>query len=207
MNISQFCLRLVGFCAAGLCLVGCSLLNPPKGITSRSFVLTPIPGAAPSAQSGLTNTIVGIRPVRVPAYLFGKSFAMRQGSNEIVYLESAEWAEPLDTALQRVLASDLGALIPTDRVRLSLWGPDEVTVEVAVNVERFDMDSHGEGVLWAWWRVLSPGGENVLASGRFVTTRKGRPPTADPGQAAASMSGMAADLAQRLAEAIKRPER
>jgi len=202
MNIRQF--RLLRLCAVGLSLAGCSLLNPPKGITSRSFVLTPIHGPAPTAQSGPTNTIVGIRRVKMPAYLSGKPFAMRQNSNEIVYLESAEWAEPLDTALQRVLAADLGALIPTDKVRLSLWGPNDVTVEVDVNVERFDVDSHGEAVLSVWWRVLSPGGEKVLASGRFASTLKGPPPITDPGGAAASMSALAADLAQKLEETIKR---
>jgi len=206
MNIPQFALRLIGLGAVALCPLGCSLLSPSKGITSRSFVLTPIPAAAPSAQSESKNIIVGIRRVKMPMYLSGKSFAMRRGTNEIVYLESAEWAEPLDTALQRVLAADLGALIPTDKVRLSLWGPEEVTVEVEVNVERFDVDSHGEGVLKAWWRVLSPRGEKVLASGRFEAARKGPPPNSDPQGAAASMSGLAADLTEKLAQVIKRPE-
>jgi len=131
---------------------------------------------------------------------------MRQGGNEIVYLESVQWAERLDTSLQRVLAANLGTLIPTDRVRLSLWAPEAVAVEVEVSVERFDVDSRGEGVLMAWWRVLSQGGEKVLASGRFSATRKGPPPNTEPGGAAASMSSLAADLADKLAQAIKRPE-
>jgi uncharacterized lipoprotein YmbA len=206
MNISLFTFRSVALCAAGSCLVGCSLLNPPKGITPRSFVLAPIPPASASAPPGSKNIIVGIRRVKVPQYLSGKSFAMRRGSNEIVYLESAEWGESLDAALQRVLAANLGTLIPTDQVRLTLWAPEAVTAEVEVNVERFDVDSRGEGVLKAWWRVLSPGGEKVLASGGFSATRKGPPPNSDPQGAAASMSGLAADLAEKLAQAIKHAE-
>src|SRR6266850_7438299 len=161
MNASLVTFRYAALCATGLCLAGCSLLNPPKGITPRSFVLTPIP-VAPSARPGSTNIIVGIKRVKVPQYLSEKTFAMRRSPNEIVYLESAEWAEPLDAAFQRVLAADLCARIPTDQVRLSLWAPETVTVEVDVNVERFDVDSRGEGVLRAWWRVLSPAGEKVL---------------------------------------------
>ena len=76
---------------------------------------------------------------------------MRTGTNEIIYLESIEWAERLSTGLQRVLAANIGNLLPTERVRLSMWGPEEVTVEVEVNVERFDVDSHGQGVLMAWF--------------------------------------------------------
>jgi uncharacterized lipoprotein YmbA len=148
--------------------------------------------------------IVGIRPVKMPGYLSTKSFAMRQGSNQIVYLESAEWAERLDSALQRVLAANLSTLIPTDQVRLSQWAPETVAVQVEVNVERFDVDSRGEGVLMAWWRVLSPGAEKVLASGRFSATRSGPPPNADAQGAAASMSNLAADLAEKLVQAIKR---
>jgi uncharacterized lipoprotein YmbA len=203
MNISLFTLRAVALCAAGWCLAGCSLLNPPKGIATRSFVLTPLSDEPSSVRSGATNLIVGMRRVKTPEYLSTKTFAMRQGGNEIVYLEAAEWAEPLNMALERVLAADLGAFVPTDQVRLSLWPPEAVTVEVEVSVERFDVDSHGEGVLKAWWRVLSPGPDKVLASGRFSATRKGPPPNKDPQGAAASMSSLAADLAQTLAQAVK----
>ena len=201
MNASRISFHNAALCAAALCLAGCNLLNPPKGITPRSFVLTPIP-AASSARPGSTNVIVGIKRVKVPQYLSEKTFAVRHGANEIVHLESAEWAEPLDTALQRVLAANLCSRIPTDQVRLSLWTPGTVTVEVDVDVERFDVDSRGEGVLRAWWRVLSPGGDKVLGSGRFAATRKGPPPNTNPEGAAASMSSLAADLAEKLAEAI-----
>jgi hypothetical protein len=81
-----------------------------------------------------------------------------------------------------------------------------VNVAVEVSVERFDVDSHGEAVLWAWWRVLPPGAEKALASGRFSATRKGPSPNTDPAGAVASMSGLAADLAKKLVEAIKRPD-
>jgi uncharacterized lipoprotein YmbA len=150
--------------------------------------------------------VVGVRQIKMPGYLSEKAFAVRHEPNEIVYLESVQWAERLDTAFQRVLAADLGTLIPTDQVRLSLWGPEAVAVEIDLNIERFDVDSDGQAVLMAWWRVLSPGGEKVLASGRFSATRKGPSPEKDPRGAAASMSALASDIAERLAQAIKRPE-
>jgi uncharacterized lipoprotein YmbA len=141
--------------------------------------------------------------VTIPAYLSGKSMAMRQQTNEVVYLDNTVWAERLDLGLQRVLAADLGALIPTDRVRLSVWRTEEVTAEVRVSVERFDVNSRGEAQLVAWWRVNSPGGEKLIASGKFSATRNGTSPQTDPQGAVASMSALAADLAQELARAIK----
>ncbi len=200
MNASPHSFRIAATCAAGLCLIGCSLLKP-SGVTPRTFVLTPISARPASAPAESARIIVGIKPVKMPGYLSAKSFAMRRGLNEIVYLDSVEWAERLDGALQRVLATDLGLLIPTDQVRLSFWKPEAITVEIEVNVERFDVDSHGEGVLTAWWRVLSPGGEKVLASGRFSATRKGPSPNVNPQGAAASMSGLVADLAAKLVQA------
>ncbi len=204
MNASLSSFRFAAACAAGLCLVGCSFLKP-SGVTPRTFVLTPIAARPASATAGSVKIILGVKTVKTAGYLSTKSFAMRRGLNEIVYLDSAEWAERLDGALQRVLAADLGSLIPTDQVRLSFWGPDAVTVEVEVNVEQFDVDSHGEGVLTAWWRVMSPGNEKVLASGRFSATRKGPAPNADPQGAAASLSGLVAELAGKLAQIIRRP--
>jgi uncharacterized lipoprotein YmbA len=149
---------------------------------------------------------VGIHAVKMPGYLSGKSFAMRRENNEIIYLESADWAERLDTSVQRVLAADLARLIPTDQVRLSRWGAEAVAIEVDVSVDRFDVDSRGEGSLVAWWRLLSPGGEKVLASSKFSATRKGPPPDTDPLGASKLMSHLASDLAETLARAIKEPK-
>jgi len=198
------CLVVVG--AISFYLSGCSLVSPPKGITPRSFVLTPISGPSPTGRTSSTNIVVGIHAVKMPGYLSGKSFAMRHENNEIVYLESAGWAERLDTSLQRVVAADLARLIPTDQVRLTRWGVEEVAVEVDVNVDRFDVDSRGEGTLVAWWRLVLPGGEKVLASGKFSATRKGPPPDKDPLGASTLMSQLASDLAETLARAIKEPK-
>jgi uncharacterized lipoprotein YmbA len=187
-------------------LVGCSLVSPPKGITPRSFVLTPISGPSPTGRITSTNIVVGIHGVKLPGYLSGKSFVMRRENNEIVHLESADWAERLDTSLQRVLATDLAGLIPTDQVRLTRWGAEEVAVEVDVNVDRFDVDSRGEGTLVAWWRLVLPGGDKILASGKFSASRKGPPPDKDPLGASNLMSHLASDLAETLARAIKEPK-
>jgi uncharacterized lipoprotein YmbA len=146
---------------------------------------------------------VGLSDVSLPGYLFKKSMAMRQEGNEIVYLESVVWAERMDSGLQRVLAANLGTLLSTDQVRLSTWRPEEVSVEIHVNVERFDVDTHGEGVLTAWWRLVAPDSERVLASGKFSANHTGPSPDNNPGGAVASMSALAADLSRELAKAIQ----
>lgn len=188
--------------ALALCLAGCKLLEP-SGVTPRTFVLTPVSTPPAFAPTGRTKIVVGIRPVKMPDYLSSKAFATRRGGNEIVYLDAFAWAERLDGAFQRVLAADLGTLIPTDEVRLSLWKPEAITVEIEISVDQFDVDSRGQGLLEAWWRVLSPDGEKVLAAGRFSATRNGRPPDIDPQGAASLMSGLMGEFAQRLAQAVR----
>jgi uncharacterized lipoprotein YmbA len=83
-----------------------------------------------------------------------------------------------------------------------MWDPEAVAVQIDVNVARFDVDSQGEAVLIAWWRILSPSG-TVISSGRFSDTRKGQSPEANPRNAVSSMSALAGDLAQKLAQEIK----
>jgi uncharacterized lipoprotein YmbA len=201
MKTASFSHCVVVACAIGLCLTGCKLLKPTANVP-RSFVLTPIPSHPESLQPGVTNVVIGIRPVKMAGYLSTKGFAMRRGSNEIVYLEQVQWAERLDNALQRVIASNLGTLVPTDQVRLSLWGAESVSFQIDVNVERFDVDSQGQATLTAWWRVLASTGE-LIDSGRFVGERKGPSPEKSTEGAAASLSSLVGDFSKNLAEVIK----
>jgi uncharacterized lipoprotein YmbA len=197
MNYSLIRSLLAG--GACVCLCGCLNLKPARA-TARYFVLSPLPSAAAPSSAPLA---VGVGPVKLPAYLFKDSIAVRKGTNEVEYLQSALWAEQLQSGFQRVLAADLAALLPTDQVRLSAWRPEDVAMGVYVTVEQFDVDTDGRGVLVAWWRVLSPDGEKLLKAGQFRASREGWPPQANPQGATATLSELLADLSRELAEAMK----
>jgi uncharacterized lipoprotein YmbA len=194
--------RLMLALAAGLSLTGCFGFLKPAKSTARHFVLTPITTAAPAATPR-GSMAVGVGPVKLAAYLFDTSLAVRKGTNEIDYLPTSFWAERLDTGLQRVLAANLATLLPTDQIRLSAWQSADVSVEVYVAIERFDVDTRGEGLLTAWWRVLSPGGEKTLKAGECRRARQGPSPDVDPSGAVATLSELAADLSRQLAQAVK----
>jgi uncharacterized protein len=203
MNPHPLFLRLI---LAGACcslLPGCLNLKPAAN-PARHFVLSSLPASERGAVSKSSASLgVGIGPVKIPSYLFNNSMAVRKGTNEIRYLEFALWAERLDIGLQRVLAANLSDLLPTDRIRLSAWRRDDVAVEVYVAIERFDVDETGRGVLVAWWRLTTPGGEKLLRSDASRLSRQGPPPTTDPQGAAATLSELAADLSRTLTEALK----
>jgi len=187
--------------AAGACLTGCSFLKPAKA-TARYFVLTPMPAAEP-AKVAPGALAVGVGQVKLPAYLFNTSVAVRKGTNEVEYLPSALWAERLDTGFQRVLAADLAIVLPTDRIQLSAWQKDAVAAEVYVTLDQFDVDAGGRGVLVARWRILSPGGEKILKAGGGRLVRLGPPPGDGASGAIATLSNLVADFSRQLAQALQ----
>ena len=194
--------RLLLALALSVGLTGCFGFLKPAKPTARHFVLSSLPAAEPAATPG-GAVAVGVGPVKLPAYLFNTSLAVRKGTNEIDYLPATFWAERLDTGLQRVLAANLATLLPTDQIRLSAWQNADVSAEVYVAIERFDVDARGQGMIVAWWRVLSPGGEKTLKAGECRLVRQGPPPDTNPSGAVATLSELAADLSRQVAQAVK----
>lgn len=194
--------RLALALAAFTSLTGCFGLLKPAKTMPRQFVLTPLP-ASTATDAHHTSIPVGVGQVKLPTYLLNTSLAIRKGTNEIDYLPLTLWAERLDGGLQRALAANLAALLPTDQVRLSAWRSDDVAVEVYVAIERFDVDASGLGTLVAWWRVLTPGGEKTLKAGDTRLMLPGPAPTVDPAGTVATLSELAGEFSRRLAQVIK----
>ena len=191
-------LLALGICS---CLTGCSFLKPAPN-TSRHFVLTSLPAPEP-AKLNSGAMVLGLGQVKLPAYLLDTSLAVRKGTNEIDYLPNTLWAERLDTGIQNVLAANLRSLLPTDQIRISAWRSEDVSAEVYVAIEQFDVDTSGRAVLVASWRILSPGGEKTRKAGETHLALNGPAPDVNPSGAIASMSELVADLGRQLAQALK----
>jgi uncharacterized lipoprotein YmbA len=129
--------------------------------------------------------------------------AIRKSANEIEYLENAPWAERLNQGFQRTLAANLATMLPSDRVYLSAWERDQVTVRVVVSVEQFDVDFQGRGTLIADWFVLGPDSEKPLMSGRASLTRTGAAPRGDPEAIPTTLSALIGDFSRELAQALR----
>ncbi len=183
-----------------LALAGCTILKP-SGIAPRSFVLTPA-ATVPAEPGHSSMEVVGMGFVKLPGYLLNRSMAMRRGTSEIIYLESAIWAERLDSGFQRVVASNLSTLLPETQVRVSTWRPEEVSAAVYITVDQFDTDDHGQCVLKAWWRILSPNGE-TWKTGQIDASRQGLSPITDPAATAGTLSELAAELSRDLVLALE----
>jgi len=198
---SGLCATLLIALGVSVSLTGCSFLKPAPN-TARHYVLTPLP-ADGQAKAAPGTLVVGLGQVKLPAYLLDTSLAVRKGTNEIVYLPGTLWAERLNAGIQNVLAANLRSLLPTDQIRLSIWRSDGVGAEVYVAIEQFDVDSKGEAVLIASWRILAPGGEKTIKAGESRFMRHGPSPNANPSGAVATLSELMADLSRQLAQALK----
>jgi uncharacterized lipoprotein YmbA len=195
-------LRLAAPVLICLPLTGCFGFLKPARSSARHFVLTPISSGA--QMSGTPSSAgIGVGQVKVPSYLFDSSLAVRTGNNEISYQSSVLWAERLDNGIQRVLASNLASLLPSDSVRQSAWRSEDVSAELYVTVNQFDVDQSGQGVLTAQWRILAPGGEKVLKAGASQFSRNGPSPEDNPAGAVSTLSELVGDLSRQLVQSVK----
>jgi uncharacterized lipoprotein YmbA len=187
-------------CAVALLLSGC-LLKPVK-VSTRRFVLSPIP-ASEHPSAAREELSVGVGAVKMPTYLLKSSMALRKGTNEIIYLEDALWAERLDQSFQRTLAANLAILLPSDRVYLSAWEPGQVNLRLFVSVEEFDVDAQGRGTLIGSWRITAPGSDKPIKSGQTRLTKSGLPPRDGAQVIASTLSALTSEFSGQLAQELR----
>jgi len=195
-----------GFCAlrfviasfCGVLLTGCLLKTAT--VPARHFVLAPIPpdesGPAPKEHAS-----VEIGFVKMPAYLLRDSIAVRNGLNEIEYLENALWAERLDQSFQRALMADLYGSLP-ETIHFADSERNRQMVKIFINVHRFDVDTKGRGTLVAQWRIAASDGARSLTSGYTSLDRTGVSPRGNPAAIARTMSELTADFSSELTRSL-----
>ena len=189
-----------------LLLTGC--VFKAATVPIRHYVLSPISTneTIPVATNHLS---VGIGFVKMPSYLLKNSMAVRNGASEIEYLDDAQWAERLDQCFQNTLAANLSRLLASDRIYFADWSRDQVQARLFIQVQQFDVDTHGHGTLIAHWRITAPDSDVPLKSGQSRLDRTGASPHGDPHAIATTLSNLAAEfsrvLAQSLRESVKSP--
>lgn len=151
------------------------------------------------ATAGLT---VGIRPVSFPSYLKRSRMVTRLAGNELSYMETERWGEPLEEAFHYALAVDLGVMLGTDDVILHPWyATEEPAFAVMVDVVRFERDQRGTAHLVVRWELRDAGGKVVTTDGFRAEE------DADPESVLASVQAQSravAALSRRISDAIQK---
>lgn len=121
------------------------------------------PLAIEATQSSDRSVIVG--PFELAEYLDRPQIVTRAGASSMKVADFERWAEPLDTNLQAVVASNVGRLIGSDHVlefpAQAILKPDR---RVSGRVARLDVEA-GTAVLEVQWGVLNGDG-SVAQPGR-----------------------------------------
>lgn len=188
-----------------LALPACSFFGeqPP----TQFFVLsaaTETGAIAPveASREASREVAVGVAPVEFPEYLNRREVVTRSSSNELVINRYYQWASPLRGDFERVLAANLGAMIPTRRSTvLPFRRAFPLDYEVRMSVDRFERLADGTVVLDARWVVLAQANERAItvedAGVRIPNVANDYP------SIVAAMSRAIADLSRKVADDIR----
>ena len=204
MKTAPYPRRLIVMALPSLFLTGCLLRTAT--VPPRHFVLAPIP-AEEFGSSSSSKLSVEIGFVKMPAYLLRDSIAVRTCANEIEYLQNALWAERLDQSLERTIAVNLCRLRSSNGLDLANLPGDQVPMKILINVDRFDVDTQGQGVLIARWRIVAPGSNMLLSVGNTRLIRTAAPPRGKPEVIATTLSDLTAQLSRDIAQSVREARR
>ncbi|MBQ8661614.1 MAG: membrane integrity-associated transporter subunit PqiC [Alphaproteobacteria bacterium] len=169
---------------------------------SRFYSLTPQETPARTYQS--SRLFVGVEPVKVPVYLDKPQIVTRNANQvELSISENNRWAEPLSDAMQNVLASDLGALLPGATIKPSSFRKEGFDYTVWVEINKFEGTWNRQAELDAWWSILNSDNK-IIARDKVSLSR----PLGDSydnlvQQQSALTEELAAQIAARLAKLPK----
>jgi uncharacterized lipoprotein YmbA len=148
---------------------------------------------------------VGIGPVLLPEYLERIQIVSRTSANHLEIMGDRRWAEPLATALPRVLGENLVFLLGNARVQRYPWARSQsVDFQVLVEILQFEGGPERAAVLTARWSVLDGTGAMLIAEQRSGIQVVAAPGTEGLVAALSEALGrLAGEIADRLPQSAK----
>lgn len=182
--------------ALACALCGCSVLPKPKPVRYEYLVLEASPPGGPAAAPDARATLA-LRAVELPGYLDRDEIVTRAGGNEVTYSRHERWAEPLATAVPRVLATELAPRLAARRISLAPLEGALADGWLTVAIERFERDAAGRAELRARWTLYDRERDARVAGGtvRLVDER--------PRNIAAGLSRLVGQLAEAIARDLR----
>src|SRR5262245_61061596 len=116
--------RLLGL-AVSLGLAACAVSDPTQFYTLRQDAARSAASrtsASPqgnAAEGGAAG--IGVGPVILPGYLARNQIVTRTGTDQVELSMFHQWAEPLEDGISRILAEEISAQVPTERIVTFPW--------------------------------------------------------------------------------------
>ena len=182
-----------------LALAACAVLAACGTAPKESFYTlagpqSPLPAALPSTLS------IYVGPVVVPESVDRTPMVIRKGPNEVDIEDFHRWAEPLKTAIPRVVAGTLMRELGTAKVISSrAASATAVDYRVAIEIQRFESSLQSGALVDAYWTIV-PAKGGAAKTGRTVAEEPATAPS-HAGVAAAhsrALERVAKDIAAAL---------
>ena len=184
--------------AALAAVAGC---GTPAKLNYYTLSSQQVPPAA--ATSRPLNVFVG--PITIPEAVDRPQMMMRVDANQVELVDLDRWAEPLKSAIPRLVADTLTRELAASTVMTSRQSATlTFDYRVAIDVQRFDFSAGDGAVVDALWTIRNAKNDTPL-SGRS----EAREPAGsrDPQAMAASQSRALEKVARDIAAAIRGLER
>ena len=142
---------------------------------------------------------IGVGPLRLPDYLERTRIVTRRGDSEVIVDDFNRWAEPVEDAIHRIIATNVDSLL--DDVIVVGFPYNhyaDMNGQVIGRIDRFDTDENGRVVLLAQWGILTPDSDVIVAPRRSRYEAQATN-AADYGAIAAAMSEVIAEFSRDIA--------
>lgn len=154
------------------------------------------------AQDDAGSPIIAVGAFRMPEYLNRSQMVTRGRGAEINVDDFNRWAEPLDDAIHRVLASNLDVLLESVVVVAFPTSPGlDIDYRLMGRFDRFTSDQDGLVVLDVQWEIVDFTGAVSLFPRRVRFQSQATRP-GDPGSIAQAMSDVLAQFSRDIAGEI-----
>jgi uncharacterized lipoprotein YmbA len=184
---------------AALLLAGaCSLGG--GGSKETFYVLSGPESPAPASHAG--ELVIAVGPVAVPDSVDRAPMVLMNSANQVDLSEEHRWAEPLKTAIPRIVGEHLMRLLDTPRVMTSRLGSSssDIDYRVALEVQRFDSSLTRGATIDVIWTITGKRA-NPARSGRSSVREPAT--AATPEAVAAAHSRALARVASDIAAALR----
>jgi uncharacterized lipoprotein YmbA len=118
----------------------------------------------PNRAAGAYAVAVG--PVTVPSGVDRPQIVIQVAPNRVALLDDQRWAEPLNTAIPRAIASDLGQLLGVPIVMFPQDSLADVKYRVAIEIRNFVSAPGEAATVEASWTVFGP--HDALKRGQLL---------------------------------------
>lgn len=185
---------MAGCAALVAALFGCRSSPPDYFYTLKSTAQS-----APATPAAEPLSIV-VGPVTIPAIVDRPQMVAYRGNNQVTLAEQSRWAEPVVSAVPRVIAEDLSKLLGAQVSTVTTQTLPDPRFRVALDVQRFEAVLGQAVTVEVLWTVSTPK-SGPRKTGRSVVNQPAG--GADYGSVVAAFDAALAAVSGEIAAAIR----